>query len=249
MNNKAKRIGGIIMNVVTYLFLAICILSVILTIFSRKDPDGTSEIFGYQMRLVTTDSMGKHPDTDVSDCDIGSIPQNSMIFIEMVPEDPEEATEWYRDLKPGDVLTFKYVYTTQVTITHRIKTIDEPSEGRFIIELEGDNKASEEQLTQKIDTGVPNNMNYVIGRVTAKAFLPGLLLTLLKTPVGLVLMVIVPCAIIIILELIKIFSALNAEKKQKYLEETAKRESELEELKRRLAELESSKNNGEGGDE
>ena len=92
-------------------------------------------------------------------------------------------------------------------------------------------------------------MNYVIGRVTAKAFLPGLLLTLLKTPVGLVLMVIVPCAIIIILELIKIFSALNAEKKQKYLEETAKRESELEELKRRLAELESSKNNGEGGDE
>ena len=49
MKMKMNKIGNIIGNVVMYIFLAICIFAIILTVFSEKDVDGASEIFGYQM--------------------------------------------------------------------------------------------------------------------------------------------------------------------------------------------------------
>lgn len=244
-----KKIGNILGNVVMYIFLAICIAAVILTVFSKKDADGASEIFGYQMRLVVTDSMGACDQTDVSKYEIGSIPINSMIFVEKMPTDPAEADAWYRSIKVGDVLTFRYVYTSQLTITHRVVGITEKETGGFIIELEGDNKGSDSKLLrQVIDTSEPNALNYVIGKVTGQAYLFGLFLTILKQPVGLICIIIIPCFLIILLEVIKIISVVNAEKKKRAQEETQKKDDELEELRRRLAELESSKKQTDGND-
>ena len=140
-NEKIKKALEIGSNILLYLFLAICIFSLGLTIFAKKDSDGTAEVFGYQFRIVITESMAKCDETDVSDYDIKSIPLRSMVFVETVPEDADEAKEWYDELKVGDVLTFKYVYATQVTITHRIISIEPDGEG-YIIKLTGDNKAS-----------------------------------------------------------------------------------------------------------
>lgn len=241
--NKAriKKIGNIVLNVLLYVFLAICILSVFMTVLSKRDSDGAAEVFGYQMRVVTSDSMAKCEHTDVSKFAIKDIPIRSMVFVKVMPDDPEAADEWYRSLAVGDVLTFRYVYTTQVTITHRITSITEKETGGFIIELAGDNKTSESgQLYQTIDTSVPNNTNYVIGKVTGQAYLLGLMMSLLMQPIGIVLAIIVPCFIIILLEVIKIVKLLNADKKKREQEELEKKDSELEELRRKLAELEQS---------
>ncbi len=233
-----KRIANILLNILLYLFIGVCVFSLIITLFSKKDPDGASEIFGYQMRIVTSDSMAKCELTDVSDYDIKDIPIRSMVFVELVPEDEAAANEWYSSLKVGDVLTFKYVYTHQVTITHRITSITEKDSG-YIIELAGDNKnADSDQLYQIIDTSVPNNTNYVVGKVSGTSFLLGFIVSLLKTPLGIIFIIIVPCIIIIALEILKIVSAYSAERKKRDQEELIKKESELEELRRRLAELE-----------
>jgi signal peptidase I len=53
---KVKKIWDIVLNVLMYLFLAICLVSVILTVFAKRN-DGAAEIFGYQMRTVISDSM------------------------------------------------------------------------------------------------------------------------------------------------------------------------------------------------
>ena len=45
---------------------------------------------------------------DVSMYEIQDIRVKSMIFIEVVPTDPDKAKDWYEDLEEGDVLTFKY---------------------------------------------------------------------------------------------------------------------------------------------
>lgn len=246
---KIKEIGKIVFDVILYVFIALCILSVVMTITAKKDKDGTSQIFGVQMRIVTSDSMAKCEITDVSDYKIKSIPIRSMIFIQLVPEDEEKADEWYGDLKEGDVLTFKYVYTEQVTITHRITKITEKETGGFIIELAGDNKNSESgQLYQKIDTSDKFSTNYVIGKVTGKAYLLGLFISLAKTPVGIVFIIMVPCLIIIVLEVLKITNVFVSEKKQIHMEEQKKKDDELEELRRRLAELEKQQNPMEKGD-
>ena len=240
---KLKKIGSIFGNVILYIFIAICLFSVFLTIFSKKDADGAAEVFGYQMRVVVSDSMAKCEYTDVSDYKIKSIPIRSMIFVKVIPDDPSEADEFYRSLKVGDVLTFRYVYTTQETITHRIVSIYEKGTGGFVIELAGDNKTSEEgQLRQTIDTSVPNNMNYVIGKVTGQAYLVGLVMSFLMQPIGIILAIIVPCFIIVLLEVIKITMVITNGKRHKEKLEKEKQENELEELRRKIAELEQIKN-------
>ena len=239
---KVKKIGKIALDVLLYIFLAICIFAVIVTVISKRDSDGAAEVFGYQMRVVTSDSMSESEFSDVSAYKIKDIPIRSMVFVKVMPDDPAEADEFYRSLKVGDVLTFRYVYTTQVTITHRITSITEKDTGGFIIELAGDNKNSEDgQLTQVIDTSIPNNTNYVIGKVTGQAYLLGLLMSFLMQPVGIILLIIVPCFIIILLEVLKIVKVLGADKKKREQEEKQNKDNELEELRRKLAELEREK--------
>lgn len=239
---KIKKIGKIALDVLLYIFLAICIFSVFVTVLSKRDSDGAAEVFGYQMRVVSSDSMSESKFTDVSAYKIKDIPIRSMVFVKVMPDDSAEADEFYRSLEVGDVLTFRYVYTTQVTITHRIKSITEKETGGFIIELAGDNKSSEDgQLTQVIDTSIPNNTNYVIGKVTGQAYLLGLLMSFLMQPVGIILLIIVPCFIIILLEVLKITKVLGADKKKREQKENAQKDSELAELRRKLAELEREK--------
>lgn len=238
---KVKIIGKIALDVLLYIFLAICIFAVIVTVISKRDSDGAAEVFGYQMRVVTSDSMSKSEFADVSAYKIKDIPIRSMVFVKVMPDDPAAADEFYRSLKVGDVLTFRYVYTTQVTITHRITDIEEIEDG-FKITLAGDNKNSEDgQLVQVIDTTIPNNTNYVIGKVTGQAYLLGLLMSFLMQPVGMILLIIAPCFIIILLEVLKIAKVLGADKKKREQEEKAQKDSEIEELRRKLAELEKQK--------
>ncbi len=241
--SKVKKIGDVIQNVLLYAFLIICICAVFLTVLSKKDIDGAAEVFGYQMRVVVSDSMAACEYTDVSQYKIKDIPLRSMVFVKVMPQDPAEADEWYRSLQIGDVLTFRYVYTTQVTITHRITAITEKETGGFIIELAGDNTNSEsEQLYQVIDTSIPNNTNYVIGQVAGQSYIFGLIMSLLMQPVFIVLVIIVPCVIIILFEILKIVKTLSAEKKLREQEEKEKKDNELEQLRRRLAELEKQRN-------
>ena len=66
-------------------------------------------------------------------------------------------------------------------------------------------------------------------------------MSFLMQPVGIILLIIVPCFIIILLEVLKIAKVLGADKKKREQEEKAQKESELEELRRKLAELEREK--------
>lgn len=240
--SKAKNTGRIVVNVLLCLFLVICVFSVFFTMMSKKANNGAVNVFGYQMRVVTSESMEKCDQTDVSGYKIKDIPLRSMVFVEVMPDDPAAADEWYRSLKVGDVLTFRYVYTAQVTITHRITSITEKDSGGFIIELAGDNKNKDNgQLEQVIDTSIPNNTNYVIGKVVGQARIFGFLISLLMNPIGIVLIIMVPCIIIMMLEFIKIAKLFSSEKKEKEREENEKKDAELEELRRKLSELEAAK--------
>ena len=245
--SKVKKTGSIVINVLLYIFIAICIVVLIATVLAKNNSDGAVEIFGYQMRIVTSNSMSECEYTDVSGYEIGDIPLRSMVFIKTAPDDEAELDEWYRALKVGDVLTFRYVYTTRVTITHRITSITERDTGGFIIELAGDNKSSEfGQMSQVIDTSVPNNTNYVIGKVTGQAYLFGVIMSFLMSPLGIILAIMVPCFVIILLEILKIVRAFTGEKRKLEQKEKEEQENEIEELRRRLAEYEKEEGKSSG---
>ena len=237
--HTVKKAGSIALQVLLYLFIAICIFTLLLSILSKKDADGTVTVFGYQMRFVLSPSMEKCDETydHIKQYDIKDIRVRSMLFIKTVPTDPEEAAAFYEDVKEGDVLTIKYVYTKQETITHRV-TGKTPIEGGYIITLTGDNKASDANtLTQTINTTEANSPNYIVGKVVGQSYPLGLLVTAMKSPIGIVCLVIIPALIIMIFEIIRIVSILTADKKQKADEEKKKQDDELAELRRQLAQL------------
>ncbi len=238
---KVWRVCKIAGNVLLYVVLAIALFVVVLSIATKKDADGAATVFGKQIRIVRSDSMEKCEETDVSGYAIKDLPVKTLLVIDVVPTDAKEAQEWYKGVKEGDVLTFRYKYTEQVTITHRVIKITE-KEGGYIIELAGDNKASEDTLTQVIDTSDTESYNYVIGKVVWANFPLGWLVYALKTPAVVTCVIIIPCLIIIVLEIVKIVNVLGDGKREKIKEEAQKKDAELEELKRRLAALENKEN-------
>lgn len=240
-----NKVWKITATVLLYVFIAVCIFGVILTLASKKDPDGTATVFGMQMRVVLSPSMEKCDATDVSDYDIKDIPVKSMVFIQTVPKDKEKAEKWYESLKKGDVLTFKYVYVKQETITHRIIDIDKDG----LIYLAGDNKSDDgENLVQVIDPKQENSPNYIIGKVVGQSYIIGLFISVLQSTVGIICVIILPALAIMIYEVIKIVNMFASEKQKKAEEEKKQQQDEIEELKRKLAELQNNKNSIDGNE-
>lgn len=257
---KTRKIFGIILDVILYLFLALSLFMLIMSVSSKKSKDGAMNLFGYEMRIVASSSMElSEYSPDVSGYKIKNLKVKSMIFIERLPEDEQKAKEWYSKLSVGDVLTFRYFLgSSQETITHRITEIT-PTDSGYIIKLQGDNRTEGATVsTQTIYTSpedYPSQneiYNYVIGKVVGNSTALGYMVYSVKQPVGTALIIIVPCSIIIVWQIIRIVNYLNEERKKKtaaaleeanrkVAEEAEQRESqaqEMEELKRKIAELE-----------
>ena len=244
--NTVKKISFILLNIIMYSFLLLCVLILCYSLLSANGSDEAVSVFGHQVRVVETESMEKCDATDVSGFEIGSIPVNSAVLIERIPSDPEKAAEWYKGLKVGDVLTFKYTYTRQITVTHRITSIKENGRGGYLIALAGDNTSSStDQLYQVIDTSESNSGNYVIGKVVGQSKILGAVISFIQKPVGTVCVIIVPCILIIFAESMKLVKAASEKKRLQAQKESEKKDEELELLRKRVAELEGSDSAGE----
>lgn len=232
---KAKKTLDVLLNVFLGIFLVFCIATIISVIVSKKAEDDAVTINGTQVRLVLTESMEECEYTDVSMYDIQDIPKDSMIGLEVVTD--ENKDEFYKSLEVGDVLTFKYyIGGRQMTITHRLIDKDPKQNGGYILTLRGDNiNADGTTSSQIIDTSLDDtSFNYVIGKVKWVNHPLGEILTFFKSPVGMISVVIVPCCILMVCEIVKIVNVVNEDKKLSLKQKN----DEIEELKKRLEQLE-----------
>ena len=241
---RALQIAG---DVLFCLIIAFALFVLIISVSAKRDADGTANVFGYQLRFVRSGSMEKCDQTDVSGYKIKSIPVKSCVFIKKAPapDDQQALNEWCSALSVGDVLTFQYskygaANIQDKVITHRIVKI-EPKEGGYIITLEGDNKNDTGSVGQQvIDTTKADGLDYIIGKVEGQSYFLGLCVYALKSPVGLVFIIIVPCMIVIAYEVIKIVTVLNKDKKDKQQQEKTAKEDEIALLRKQLEELQKS---------
>ena len=241
---KALQIAG---DVLFCLIIAFALFVLIISVSSKRDADGTATVFGYQLRFVRSGSMEKCDQTDVSGYKIKSIPVKSCVFIKKAPapDDQQALNEWCSALSVGDVLTFQYskygaTNIQDKVITHLIVKI-EPKEGVYIITLEGDNKNDTGSVEQQvIDTTKADGLDYIIGKVEGQSYFLGLCVYALKSPVGLVFIIIVPCMIVIAYEVIKIITVLNKDKKDRQQQEKTAKEDEIALLRKQLEELQKS---------
>lgn len=244
---KALQIAG---DVLFCLIIAFALFVLIISVSAKRDADGTANVFGYQLRFVRSGSMEKCDQTDVSGYKIKSIPVKSCVFIKKAPapEDQQALNEWCSALSVGDVLTFQYSkYVSDPkkniqdkVITHRIVKI-EPKEGGYIITLEGDYKNDTGSVEQQvIDTTKADGLDYIIGKVEGQSYFLGLCVYALKSPIGLIFIIIVPCMIVIAYEVIKIVTVLNKDKKDRQQQEKTAKEDEIALLRKQLEELQKS---------
>ena len=241
---RALQIAG---DVLFCLIIAFALFVLIISVSAKRDADGTATVFGYQLRFVRSGSMEKCDQTDVSGYKIKSIPVKSCVFIKKAPapEDQQALKEWCSALSGGDVLTFQYskygaANIQDKVITHRIVKI-EPKEGGYIITLEGDNKNDTGSVGQQvIDTTKADGLDYIIGKVEGQSYFLGLCVYALKSPIGLIFIIIVPCMIIIAYEVIKIITVLNKDKKDRQQQEKTAKEDEIALLRKQLEELQKS---------
>lgn len=238
--DKLKTVLRIIGDVLLGILLVFAAFVLIVTITAKKDKDGTSNVFGYKLYFVKSESMEKCEYVDVSEFKIKSIPTKSCVFVSVVPDDDAELKEWYKTIKVGDVLTFRYSETGNPadvkTITHRVCEIEAKGDG-FLIHLRGDNRNSLDGVLEQIidttdDRGV--TYNYIIGRVTGQSYLLGLMVYAFRQPVGIIFLIIVPCLIIIAFQVMRIVKVVNEDKKEKSEENEQKQKNEIEELKRQI---------------
>ena len=89
----------------------------------------------------------------------------------------------------------------------------------------------------------------MIGKVVGQSYLVGVIMSFLKQPIAIVLVIILPCSIIILSEVLKIVKVMGEDKRKREQEESAKRDTELEELRRKLAELENQNNQNQAAPE
>lgn len=253
----AKKVANIVLDVVVVAVLLLALFTMIVTVNAKKSKDGTATIFGYQLRFVQSGSMEKCAYTDVSKYKVKSIKVKSCVFIKTAPTSEKEINEWYKTLKVGDVLTFQYNKNDgsaapedyegdSMVITHRVIRIEKKENGNgYIITLKGDYKSGKgnEPAEQVIDTEVdtPATTTYIIGKVTGQSYLLGLCVYVLKKPVGIVCVVIVPCLLMIVIQIFRIANVLGEDKKNKRKEEQAHKDDEIEELKRQLAAFQNNK--------
>ena len=242
---KALQIAG---DVLFCLIIAFALFVLIISVSAKRDADGTANVFGYQLRFVRSGSMEKCDQTDVSGYKIKSITVKSCVFIKKAPapDDQQALKEWCSALSVGDVLTFQYKNFVSdpkndkkqgPVITHRIVKI-EPKEGGYIITLEGDYKNDTGSVEQQvIDTTKADGLDYIIGKVEGQSYFLGLCVYALKSPVGLVFIIIVPCMIVIAYEVIKIVTVLNKDKKDRQQQEKTAKEDEIALLRKQLEEL------------
>lgn len=246
-----KSFINIIKIVIFSIFTLVAVLGIIFSISSKRNgKDGSVSFFGHQAMIVLTNSMDKCHETDVSKFDIKSIPAKSMIFIDNVPAEEDKAYSWYANIKVGDVLTFRYVFDRQVTVTHRVIEIDMVEEAEtkgFVFRLMGDNKASDSNPGVQTINTTKESSNYVIGKVTGQSKFLGHVFTFLKSNIGIGVVIILPALTLLIYEVVKIIQILSENKKTKFsgvnseLSETNRAQNEeIERLKRELEEMKKS---------
>jgi signal peptidase I len=111
------------------------------------------------------------------------------------------------ELKPGDIITFNSVKEQGGTITHRIKSISKV-QGATFFTVKGDaNKSADVDPVKVAD---------IQGKVLFTIPLLGYVSVWMKTPIGFIVLVILPAAIIIISEIWNIKNALEESIKKKY---------------------------------
>jgi len=267
MTEKTKKTLSTTLNIVEWVLIGLlAVFLVFVLVFASKKPgsDGKSggSLFGYETRLVLSDSMNAKPEyyqsEDTKNYQFKNIQAGELIFLSDCDYQNQEKTKaFYNDLKVGDVVTY-YSSNFKAYITHRVTNYTEVTEQDSqthenvqvkYYTIKGDNVESEDFGIEIIS----DVSGLIVGKVVGHSVFLGWLYTnFLSNKVLIYIIVMVPTLIAIGYETYKIVKICNENKKEKVKaeidiknDEIKSKDDEIEELKRQLEEMKKNKNKDE----
>lgn len=216
MSDKTKKALNIILDVLTILIILFTVLILCFTLLSRFVIDKEdASLFGYRVYTVASDSMK------------GVFEAGDLIFV--------KTDENFADLADGEIITFYSADPDSLNeiITHKIRSSAE-YEGRKVYTTYG--------VATGVDDRYPVYSDNIIGVYKFRLAGVGNSLTFIRTPLGYFLIVFIPFALIIginIGSIVKKVRAINNEKQRVEEErqnEIERMRGELDALRRQMSE-------------
>lgn len=204
MNQKAKKIFHVIIDVLVILVLVISAVVLVMALSSRAS-GGIPNLFGKAPVGVQTNSMhGEEAD---------SFDEGSLIICDCVKPLSED------EFKVGDIVTFRQDVTgngQQSMITHRIYKVNE--DGSFL--TKGDNNDTYDQDPHNAIV-FPNIYYYDVLAVYHGSKIPGLggFVNLLQTPVGFFWIILVPMILFFLYQAVRVVMNAMAYSREKGAEQ------------------------------
>ena len=214
--NKAKKIGGIVLNVLLWCFVAFALLTTILAISANSGADGVPSVGGKVFLSVESDSM------------VPTFKKGDLLFAKKLNDDAK------KELQVGDVVTYKIdlngdgVYELN---THRIVEVLRDSDGqvsRYV--TKGDNNAQNDApvACERVLCRWGNKGSEG-GKDGAKIGGLGGFFATLQKPVGFLLIIVLPLLLFFVWELVRFIRTLLAVKNRGKRQITAEEEALIRE--------------------
>lgn len=266
--SKAKKITGIVVNVILWLFVIFAVLITIVVASANSNAKNVTEIGGKCYLSVLSDSMNAEKPSDVAADKPSGFKKGDMLISKYIAEDDDAINA----LEVGDIITFEWDIDGDGMLskgeynTHRIISIDKSESGEVV------------NVTTRGDNADYGSGSQTVGRSAVIALYTGKkigglgsVFTFLSSSTGFLVCILLPMAIFFIYEAVvftktllsvknegkKVISAADEEAiKQRAIEEYLRREQEKAALNAETAEntdkpqenLENEENDGGEGE-
>lgn len=218
-----RKALNVIKSILVWALVILSVFMMIFTIVSVSTFDRNDRnLFGFRAYIVTSDSMSKSELNAVDDVHFNS---GDLIFVKYV--DPST-------LKEGDIITYQSQGSENFgqTVTHKIRRLTTDAEGNPGFITYGTNTG--------VDDEIVVTYPYILGKYQGQAAWVGHFFIFLKTPVGYIVCIFIPFALLILYQGINCIRLFRRYKKEQMEEMQAEKEqiaAEREENARMLAEL------------
>ena len=212
---KIKKLILTLINVISVLVIAVAVFALVTVLFTPAGEAPT--VFGWQILRITTGSMAP------------TYPTDTMVFVRKV--DPA-------DVEPGDVISF---YSSDPGLdgslnTHRVVEVREEGD-HYVYVTKGDANNAQDQYDA--------DSRRLLGKVVGSSYLLGKLSRLMANPLVFIPVILVPLAVILIVNIVHTVSYAKVLAKEEAEEEVRKTLDQIRERKQAESEKERSEKQAE----
>ena len=100
-NNTAKRVFGIIFDLIFLAFTVFCVLTLGIRTMQKDSPNRVATVLNTSSFVLTNNYMEKNDKVDVSNYNIKNLNMDTLVIVNNIPEKEVSKSNWLKNVKQG----------------------------------------------------------------------------------------------------------------------------------------------------